>query len=80
MRLETNGVVDNTMVLQRLPNIGARPVKQVGNRHKIGYFAALYFNDSSIQLTSLLALATAGVFIAISIFWTIQKSGLFTYQ
>jgi MFS family permease len=39
----------------------------------IGYFAALYFNDSSVLLTSFLVLATAGVFIAIPIFWTIPQ-------
>jgi nitrate/nitrite transporter NarK len=39
----------------------------------IGYFAALYFNGSYILLTSFLVLATAGVFIAIPIFWTIPQ-------
>lgn len=80
MRLETNVVVDNAMVLQRSPDIGARPVKQVRIRQRIAYFAALYFNDSSILLTSFLVLATAGALITIPIFWTIQKSGIFTYQ
>jgi MFS family permease len=39
----------------------------------IGYFAALYFNDSYVLLTAFLVLATAGVFIAIPIFWTIPQ-------
>lgn len=39
----------------------------------IGYFAACYFNESYVLLTSFLILATAGVFIAIPIFWTIPQ-------
>lgn len=39
----------------------------------VGYFAALYFNDSYVLLTAFLVLATAGVFIAIPIFWTIPQ-------
>ncbi|MFJ4112473.1 MFS transporter [Pseudomonas sp. NPDC089758] len=39
----------------------------------IGYFAACYFNDNHYLLTSFLILATAGVFIAIPIFWTIPQ-------
>ncbi len=39
----------------------------------VGYFAACYFNDHYILLTSFLVLATAGVFIAIPIFWTIPQ-------
>lgn len=39
----------------------------------IGYFAACYFNDNYVLLTSFLILATAGVFIAIPIFWTIPQ-------
>ncbi|MHA6196954.1 MFS transporter [Pseudomonas wadenswilerensis] len=39
----------------------------------IGYFAACVFNDHYVLLTSFLILATAGVFIAIPIFWTIPQ-------
>ncbi|MEE1922130.1 MFS transporter [Pseudomonas sp. 148P] len=39
----------------------------------IGYFAACFFNDHYVLLTSFLILATAGVFIAIPIFWTIPQ-------
>lgn len=39
----------------------------------IGYFAACYFNGNYYLLTSFLVLATAGVFIAIPIFWTIPQ-------
>ncbi|MFJ4452701.1 MFS transporter [Pseudomonas sp. NPDC089392] len=40
----------------------------------IGYFAACYFNDNHYLLTAFLVLATAGVFIAIPIFWTIPQT------
>ena len=39
----------------------------------VGYFAACWFNDNYVLLTSFLILATAGVFIAIPIFWTIPQ-------
>ena len=39
----------------------------------VGYFAACFFNDHYVLLTSFLILATAGVFIAIPIFWTIPQ-------
>ncbi|MFF7859483.1 MULTISPECIES: MFS transporter [unclassified Pseudomonas] len=39
----------------------------------IGYFAACYFNSNHYLLTAFLVLATAGVFIAIPIFWTIPQ-------
>jgi len=39
----------------------------------IGYFAACYFNSNYYLLTAFLVLATAGVFIAIPIFWTIPQ-------
>ncbi|WP_449433558.1 MFS transporter [Pseudomonas putida] len=40
----------------------------------IGYFAACYFNGNQYLLTAFLVLATAGVFIAIPIFWTIPQT------
>ncbi|QHG65197.1 MFS transporter [Pseudomonas putida] len=40
----------------------------------IGYFAACYFNSNYYLLTAFLVLATAGVFIAIPIFWTIPQT------
>lgn len=40
----------------------------------IGYFAACYFNGNHYLLTAFLVLATAGVFIAIPIFWTIPQT------
>ncbi|WP_414155233.1 MFS transporter [Pseudomonas sp. BNK-43-a] len=40
----------------------------------IGYFAACYFNGNYYLLTAFLVLATAGVFIAIPIFWTIPQT------
>jgi MFS family permease len=39
----------------------------------VGYFAACYFNEHYILLTAFLVLATAGIFIAIPIFWTIPQ-------
>ncbi len=39
----------------------------------VGYFAACYFNGNHYLLTAFLVLATAGVFIAIPIFWTIPQ-------
>ena len=39
----------------------------------VGYFAACFFNDHYVLLTSFLILATAGVFIPIPIFWTIPQ-------
>jgi len=40
----------------------------------VGYFAACYFNGNYYLLTAFLVLATAGVFIAIPIFWTIPQT------
>ncbi|QCI12411.1 MFS transporter [Pseudomonas putida] len=39
----------------------------------VGYFAACFFNGNHYLLTAFLVLATAGVFIAIPIFWTIPQ-------